>query len=71
MADLVLLERPEEGVALVRLNRPEALNALNIALRKELAGVFAALHDDTSVRAIVLTGNEKAFAAGADLKEFA
>ncbi|MEM6356868.1 MAG: enoyl-CoA hydratase-related protein, partial [Pseudomonadota bacterium] len=71
MADLVLLERPEDGVALVRLNRPEALNALNMALRKELAAVFSALHDDRSVRAVVLTGNEKAFAAGADLREFA
>ncbi|MEM7528521.1 MAG: enoyl-CoA hydratase-related protein [Pseudomonadota bacterium] len=71
MGELVLVERPEKGVALVRLNRPDALNALNMALRKELAAAFAALHDDTETRAIVLTGNERSFAAGADLKEFA
>ncbi|HYC12858.1 MAG TPA: enoyl-CoA hydratase-related protein [Stellaceae bacterium] len=65
----VLLERPIEGVALLRLNRPEQLNALNAALRKLLAERFAELAADETVRAIVLTGNEKAFAAGADLKE--
>ncbi|MEO0819476.1 MAG: enoyl-CoA hydratase-related protein [Pseudomonadota bacterium] len=71
MDDTVILERPEEGVALVRLNRPEALNALNMALRQTLAATFTALHDDDRIRAIVLTGDERAFAAGADLKEFA
>ncbi|MEO0994187.1 MAG: enoyl-CoA hydratase-related protein [Pseudomonadota bacterium] len=69
--ELVITEHRGEGVALVRLNRPEALNALNIATRKALAAAFAALSEDESVRAIVLTGDEKAFAAGADLKEFA
>ncbi|WP_269331291.1 enoyl-CoA hydratase-related protein [Futiania mangrovi] len=67
---LVLVERPEEGVALVRINRPEARNALNMATRKALAAAFLDLHDDESVRAIVLTGDDQAFAAGADLKEF-
>jgi enoyl-CoA hydratase/carnithine racemase len=66
----VLTERPEGGVALVRINRPEARNALNMAAREALAAAFQGLHDDPSVRAIVLTGNEQAFAAGADLKEF-
>jgi enoyl-CoA hydratase len=66
----VLIERPEGGVALVRINRPEARNALNVATREALAAAFQGLHDDPSVRAIVLTGNEQAFAAGADLKEF-
>lgn len=70
MADLVLSEIREDGVAVIRLNRPDALNALNLALRKELAAAFAAIHDDPSVRCVVLTGDEKAFAAGADLKEF-
>lgn len=65
----VLLERPSDGIALLRLNRPEQLNALNGALRKLLADHFAQLTTDDGVRAIVLTGNEKAFAAGADLKE--
>ncbi len=71
MSDLVITERLAEAVVLVRLNRPEALNALNIATREALADAFSALHDDPEVRAIVLTGDDKAFAAGADLKEFA
>ena len=66
----VLVDRSEDGVALVRINRPEAGNALNMATRKALAAAFEAIHDDPSVRAIVLTGNEQGFAAGADLKEF-
>ena len=66
----VLTERPEDGIVLVRINRPEARNALDMATRKALAATFEALHDDPSVRAIVLTGNEQAFAAGADLREF-
>ena len=66
----VLIDRPDDGVVLVRINRPEARNALNLATRKALAAAFEGLHDDPSVRAVVLTGNEQAFAAGADLKEF-
>jgi enoyl-CoA hydratase len=66
-----ILERPSEGVALIRINRPEQLNALNMAVRTQLAEHFQALTADESVRAIVLTGNEKAFAAGADIKEMA
>jgi enoyl-CoA hydratase/carnithine racemase len=53
------------------MNRPEAMNALNNAAREELATHFEALNADGSVRVIVITGNEKAFVAGADLKEFA
>jgi len=59
----------EEAVALVRLNRPEALNALNAQLISELAAALAALDADVTVRAIVLTGSDKAFAAGADIRE--
>ena len=66
----VLSERQEDGVALVRIDRPKARNALDMATRRALAAAFEALHDDPSVRAIVLTGNEQAFAAGADLREF-
>lgn len=68
---VVLLERPAPHVALLRLNRPEARNALNTELRASLAAHFAALGDDPQVRCIVLTGNGPAFAAGADLKEIA
>jgi enoyl-CoA hydratase/carnithine racemase len=69
-AEVVLLERPEDGVALVRINRPAVRNALNLATREALAAAFEGLQDDPDVRAIVLTGDERAFAAGADLREF-
>lgn len=69
-AKLVILERGDDGVALIRLNRPDALNALNLAVREQLRAAFTSLQGDPAVRAIVLTGNDKAFAAGADLKEF-
>ena len=68
---LVLLEHPSEHVALLRMNRPEAMNALNTAVRIELAEHFQNLSNDDGVRCIVITGNEKAFVAGADLKEIA
>lgn len=71
MAEVVLVERPAEGVALLRINRPEARNALNMEVRRLLAQRMAEVADDEAVRCIVLTGNEKAFAAGADIKEMA
>lgn len=58
-----------EGAALVTLNRPEAMNALNRALRAAIAETFARLDADDAVRAVVLTGAGKAFTAGLDLKE--
>ena len=58
-----------DHVALIRLNRPEALNALNQQLLGELAQALAAADANDKVRCIVLTGSEKAFAAGADIKE--
>jgi len=67
----VLLERPSEHVVLVKLNRPEVRNALNLATRKLISENFTALGADPAVRAIVLTGNDQAFAAGADLNEMA
>ena len=68
---LVLLERPEEGIGFIRINRPEVMNALNNATREELAVRFEEVIADEGIRVIVITGNEKAFVAGADLKEFA
>ena len=56
-------------VALIRLNRPEALNALNSQLLGELADALRAADKNDKVRCIVLTGSEKAFAAGADISE--
>jgi enoyl-CoA hydratase len=68
--ELVLVDpqiRP--GVALLRLNRPKELNALNLQLMAELRDALAILDKDENVRAMVLTGNEKAFAAGADIHQ--
>ncbi|MBW0148060.1 enoyl-CoA hydratase [Marinobacter arenosus] len=64
----ILLER-YDAVALIRLNRPTVHNALNNALMAELSDLLKALDADESVGAIVITGNEKAFAAGADISE--
>ncbi len=64
-----LIVEIDQTVALIRLNRPEALNALNSELMGELAECLTAMDGDDGVRAIVLTGSEKAFAAGADIKE--
>ena len=59
------------NVALIRLNRPEALNALNSLLMAELAAAMTAADSDDQVRCLVLTGSDKAFAAGADVREMA
>jgi enoyl-CoA hydratase len=62
----------QEGfVATIQLNRPKVLNALNLELMIELADTLEALDNDASVRAIVLAGSERAFAAGADITEMA
>ena len=71
MTDLIVHEDPAPGVRLLRINRPEARNALNAALRQALTDTFASLPADPALRAIVITGDERAFVAGADLKEFA
>jgi enoyl-CoA hydratase/carnithine racemase len=68
---LVVLESPQPHVALVRLNRPEARNALSVPLRQQLAEIFGKLAEDGSVRVAVLAGDDRAFAAGADLAEMA
>jgi enoyl-CoA hydratase len=64
----ILVER-RGAVGIVTLNRPAALNALNAALISELGAALDDFEGDPAVGAIVLTGNEKAFAAGADVKE--
>ncbi|MEM6269912.1 MAG: enoyl-CoA hydratase-related protein [Bacteroidota bacterium] len=58
-------------VSLIRLNRPKELNALNLGLMEELVHAFKELDDHPEVRCIVITGNQRAFAAGADIKEMA
>ncbi|MGH6729636.1 MAG: enoyl-CoA hydratase-related protein, partial [Sphingomicrobium sp.] len=66
--ETILVER-KGAVTLVTLNRPQALNALNSKVLEELIAVFVAYDGDDSQRCLVLTGSEKAFAAGADIKE--
>jgi len=69
--ETLIVETPDTapGVILIRLNRPEALNALNSTLLAELGQALAAAQADDAVGCIVLTGSAKAFAAGADVKE--
>ncbi len=71
MAYETLIVDIDNHVALIRLNRPEALNALNSTLLGELAEALAAADSNDRVRCIVITGSDKAFAAGADVKEMA
>ena len=66
--ETILIER-HDAVTLVRLNRPEALNALNGQVLSDLIAAFATYDADASQRCLILTGSEKAFAAGADIKE--
>ncbi len=64
-----LIVETRGAVGLITLNRPQALNALNSTVLKELLEAYAAFEDDDAIGAIVLTGSERAFAAGADIKE--
>ncbi len=65
----ILVEKLEGRVGLIRLNRPRALNALSSALVRELMDALRALNADDEVGCIVITGSERVFAAGADIKE--
>lgn len=70
--DFILVnEQYEPFVALVQLNRPKDLNALNLQLMQELSEALQQLDKNERVRAIIITGNEQAFAAGADIKQMA
>ncbi|CAG2150621.1 2,3-dehydroadipyl-CoA hydratase [Cupriavidus yeoncheonensis] len=70
-SDLLLRDQPAPGVARLRINRPHARNALNSALRQQLAEAFLELDRDRNVRCVLLCGSQGHFAAGADLKELA
>jgi enoyl-CoA hydratase len=69
MTSELILERPVDHVLLVRLNRPQRLNALSKPLLGELGRLLIEAEKDDGVRTVVLTGDERAFSAGADLKE--
>lgn len=66
-----ILIETDAGVGIIRLNRPKALNALNDALIAELGAALDAFEADDAIGCIVITGSEKAFAAGADIKQMA
>lgn len=65
----VLLEILDDGVAVIRLNRPEVKNALNLVVRQHLIDQFTALGSNPQVRCIVLTGGDEVFMAGADIRD--
>ena len=67
---IILIEQQVNGVCVIRLNRPKVRNALNTELRQKLADIFVQLNDDPQIKAIVLTGGDKVFAAGADINDF-
>ncbi|UGQ40333.1 enoyl-CoA hydratase/isomerase family protein [Rhodococcus aetherivorans] len=66
----ILTERPRPGILLIRLNRPDELNAMNVDLIDALHEVLAEVRDDSTTRAIVLTGEGRAFCAGLDLRGY-
>ncbi|UII23078.1 enoyl-CoA hydratase-related protein [Fulvivirga ligni] len=71
MKYIKLTEQYAKYIALIELNRPNELNALNLELMTELKQTLAELDNNNDVRVIILTGNERAFAAGADIKQMA
>ena len=66
-----ILVETKGRVGVIRLNRPQALNALNLALKAELCAAIRKFDADPGIGCMIITGNEKAFAAGADIKEMA
>ncbi|HEY1365040.1 MAG TPA: enoyl-CoA hydratase [Xanthobacteraceae bacterium] len=71
MSSQTIVVETSGRVGLIRMNRPQALNALSARLKDELLAAAEALDADTGIGCLVLTGSEKAFAAGADIKEMA
>ena len=65
-----LLFSKAEGVAQISLNRPEVMNAYNIQMRDDFSEALSAVRDDPEVRTLLITGEGRAFCAGADLTEF-
>jgi enoyl-CoA hydratase len=71
MEFIIVTEQYQPGIALIQLNRPKELNALNPQLMQEVRDVLQQLDKNESVKVIIITGNEQAFAAGADIKQMA
>ena len=68
MESTLQVER-RSGIALIRLNRPQALNAISLAMRRELTATMTELAADVAIRVLILTGNGRGFCSGVDLKE--
>jgi enoyl-CoA hydratase len=71
MTSDILTLTPEQGYALIRLNRPEVLNAISLQLMRDLVAALEESDADDAVKCMIITGNERAFAAGADIREMA
>lgn len=69
MSEPVLLLEKRDAVAVITLNRPQAMNAISLELRTAIATTFRELQQDDSIAAAIITGNGRAFCAGLDLKE--
>jgi enoyl-CoA hydratase/carnithine racemase len=70
MPEVIEIERPVDAVLVVRLNRPDRLNAINDVMVRELEQICADLHSDRDVRAVILTGAGRGFCAGIDVRDF-
>ncbi len=70
MAETLSVQTPRAGVALLQLNRPERLNAINEVMVAELKQTFAALAADSSVNAVIMTGAGRGFCSGIDMRDF-
>ncbi len=71
MEFIIVTEQYQPGIALIQLNRPKELNALNRKLMEEVRDALQALDKSETVKVIIITCNEQAFAAGADIKQMA
>ena len=71
MQYIIVTPEYQKHIALIQLNRPKELNALNLELMGEIRDALKELDQNEAVRAIIITGNERAFAAGADIKQMA
>ena len=70
MTETLIVDRPQAGTVVLQLNRPKQLNAINQAMRDELAKTFADIATDTSVNVVVLTGAGRGFCSGIDVRDF-
>ncbi len=71
MTNELLIERPADEIVVLRLNRPQVRNALNLAVRERLAEEVSRYGTDAATRCLIITGSDSAFAAGADIGEMA